>query len=181
MIQIKWREYTWYSKLAALIFFVLVLPGLTFYIGVQYEKTNNYLKEIEKQSNIQNNTKLAEEVLEKGCYTSVLRKDKYTFEILGSENGLVSGRLSYNNYEKDSSSGAFLGVFKDNILLGEYSSFSEGSSSIRQVIFKKINQNLMQGYGPMVFAGDKEIFDNTNNVVYDQNTIFSISSLEDCK
>jgi len=36
---IKWNEYTWYSKLAALIFFIGVLPCLTFYIGMQYEKT----------------------------------------------------------------------------------------------------------------------------------------------
>lgn len=38
---IKFNEVTWYSKLAALIFFIVVLPALTFYIGVQYEKTRN--------------------------------------------------------------------------------------------------------------------------------------------
>ncbi len=37
---IKWNEYTWYSKWFSLIFFILFLPILTFYIGVQYEKAN---------------------------------------------------------------------------------------------------------------------------------------------
>jgi hypothetical protein len=41
---IKWNEYTWYSKLAALIFFIGVMPILTFYIGVQYEKTVQVLE-----------------------------------------------------------------------------------------------------------------------------------------
>jgi len=38
---IKWNEYTWYSKWASLIFFILVLPILTFYIGTQYEEAKN--------------------------------------------------------------------------------------------------------------------------------------------
>lgn len=40
---IKWHEYTWYSKLAAIVFFIGILPALTFYIGVQYEKTEEVL------------------------------------------------------------------------------------------------------------------------------------------
>jgi hypothetical protein len=35
---IKWNEYTWYSKLTAAIFFIGILPSLTFYIGTQYEE-----------------------------------------------------------------------------------------------------------------------------------------------
>lgn len=36
---VKFNEVTWYSKLAAIIFFLGVFPLLTFCIGVQYEKT----------------------------------------------------------------------------------------------------------------------------------------------
>ena len=35
---IKFNEVTWYSRWAAIIFFIGVLPALAFYIGVQYEK-----------------------------------------------------------------------------------------------------------------------------------------------
>ncbi len=34
----KWNEVTWYSRIGAIILFVGVLPVLTFYIGMQYEK-----------------------------------------------------------------------------------------------------------------------------------------------
>lgn len=36
---IIWNRVTWYSKYLALIFFTIVFPIWTFYLGVQYEKT----------------------------------------------------------------------------------------------------------------------------------------------
>ncbi len=41
---IKWNEYTWYSRLAAIVFFILILPSLTFYIGVQYQLTKSSIE-----------------------------------------------------------------------------------------------------------------------------------------
>ncbi len=38
-MSIKFNEVTWYSKLGAIILFILVVPCLTFYIGRQYEAT----------------------------------------------------------------------------------------------------------------------------------------------
>ena len=38
---IKFNEVTWYSKLAAVILFLLVIPTLTFYIGTQYQLTQD--------------------------------------------------------------------------------------------------------------------------------------------
>jgi hypothetical protein len=36
---IVWNRVTWYSKLLAAIFFIFVIPILTFYIGQKYEET----------------------------------------------------------------------------------------------------------------------------------------------
>ncbi len=47
---IQWNEYTWYSRLAALIVFILLLPILTFYLGVQYQKTADVLSMAETSS-----------------------------------------------------------------------------------------------------------------------------------
>jgi hypothetical protein len=41
---IKFNEVTWYSKLAAIIFFVGVLPSLTFYMGMQYNEAENMVE-----------------------------------------------------------------------------------------------------------------------------------------
>lgn len=43
---IKWNEYTWYSKLSALVLFILILPILTFYIGRKYEQTTEVLNSV---------------------------------------------------------------------------------------------------------------------------------------
>ncbi len=38
---IKFNEVTWYSKLAAIIFFIGIVPTLTFYIGTQYQEAKD--------------------------------------------------------------------------------------------------------------------------------------------
>jgi hypothetical protein len=42
--EIKWHEVTWYSKLGAIILFLGVVPVLCFYIGTQYELTQQPLE-----------------------------------------------------------------------------------------------------------------------------------------
>lgn len=37
-MQIQWNKVTWYSKLAAIIVFILIVPLLTFYIGMRYQE-----------------------------------------------------------------------------------------------------------------------------------------------
>ena len=43
-MNIEFNKVTWYSKLGAIILFLLFLPMLTFYIGMQYEKTSEIIK-----------------------------------------------------------------------------------------------------------------------------------------
>lgn len=38
---IKFNEVTWYSRLAAIIFFIGILPILTFYMGTEYQEAKN--------------------------------------------------------------------------------------------------------------------------------------------
>jgi hypothetical protein len=38
---IEWNKYTWYSKLAAALFFIIVLPAWTFHIGTQYQEAKD--------------------------------------------------------------------------------------------------------------------------------------------
>lgn len=41
---IKFNQVTWYSKLAAIIFFIGVIPALTFYIGMKYQETKTVIE-----------------------------------------------------------------------------------------------------------------------------------------
>src|SRR3989338_5115784 len=73
----------------------------------------------------------------KGCYVTTLGKDVYTLTILSQSGESFEGKLSFKNFEKDSSSGTYTGTYKNGILLGDYSFNSEGTASVMQVIFKK--------------------------------------------
>ena len=113
-----------------------------------------------------------------GCYVAHLQKDIYTLVIQSEEKGAVFGMLAYNNYQKDSSSGSFEGTFTDGILLGNYSFDSEGMRSDRQLIFKQVDGNFIEGFGDVKMVDGKEVFVDTNNINYDQKLTFVKS--KDC-
>lgn len=107
-----------------------------------------------------------------GCYVATLGNDVYTFTIDSDSNGSVNGTLAFNNYEKDSSSGTFTGTRTGDILLGTYSFDSEGMYSLRQVIFKKIGDTLVEGFGAVKVVDNKEVFEDTSTVTYDPKSTF---------
>lgn len=107
-----------------------------------------------------------------GCYKAIIAKDVYTLSITDEINSLVNGTLTYNNFEKDSSSGTFIGTYKDGILMGDYSFDSEGMHSVRQVIFKKDGDNFVQGFGSAKMVNDKEVFTDLSTISYDSKNIF---------
>ena len=47
----KFNEVTWYSKLAAAIFFLIIYPALVFYIGTQYQTVKDVPSEVGNQNN----------------------------------------------------------------------------------------------------------------------------------
>ncbi len=108
----------------------------------------------------------------KGCYVAKLSKDVYVLNIKSEDNGAISGMLAYNNYEKDSSSGSFDGTYSNNILLGNYSFNSEGMQSNSQLIFKKVGDSFVQGFGDIKTVGDKTVFENLNDIIYDSKSTF---------
>jgi hypothetical protein len=107
-----------------------------------------------------------------GCYVSKLAKDFYTLEIESDNNGNIVGRVAFNNFEKDSSSGIFKGTLSGDVLLGNYYFSSEGMNSNRQLIFKKDNNNFIEGFGEVKSLGDTESFINTQNITYDPKMTF---------
>ncbi|HLP44283.1 MAG TPA: hypothetical protein VK145_03340 [Candidatus Nanoarchaeia archaeon] len=45
--KIEWNKVTWYSKWASLLFFILVLPVLTFCIGMKYQEVQDLTARID--------------------------------------------------------------------------------------------------------------------------------------
>lgn len=112
----------------------------------------------------------------KGCYVARLVKDVYTLNIQSQKGGTFTSILSFKNFEKDSSSGTYIGTYKDGILLGDYSFNSEGVDSVIQVIFKKSGDTFIRGFGDMDSTGTH--FYNFNNITFDSKQTFIFA--EDC-
>jgi hypothetical protein len=113
-----------------------------------------------------------------GCYVAHIQKDMYALIVQSEEKGVITGKIAFNNFEKDDSSGSFTGTFNQNILFGDYSFNSEGMRSDRQLIFKQVGGNFIEGFGNVKTAGDTEMFADINTITYDPNVTFTKS--ENC-
>ena len=60
---------------------------------------------------------------------------------------VVTGTLSYKFYQKDSNKGEFEGTLKGDTLLADYTFMSEGTQSVRQVVFLIKGETAIEGYG----------------------------------
>ena len=82
------------------------------------------------------NSKLA------SCYQGVVGNSNSLIQISSQSNSEVSGTLIFQNYEKDSSYGDFVGKYVDNKLIATFTFQSEGTKSNRGIIFTKEGENL---------------------------------------
>ena len=94
-----------------------------------------------------------------GCYTAILDRDtsELVLQHLGGAES-VSGELGIINFEKDRNNGTINGEIKDNLIVGWYKFFSEGKSSVRQIVFKIEGDKLLEGYGDVEMQGDTMVF-----------------------
>ena len=65
----------------------------------------------------------------------------------------VTGTLNYSLAEKDSNKGTTKGKVENNILIADYTFYSEGTESVRQVAFQFVGNKLVEGYGEMTKEG----------------------------
>lgn len=120
------------------------------------EKTTEPIETIESHG--------SDGLLEIGCYTFNDNNSSVRFEVTDNKNNFIKGYLEYHLAEKDANTGTFEGVLLDDILLGDYTFQSEGLTSKREVIFKIVNHQLIEGYGQMDEEGI--CFVNTDHVTF---------------
>lgn len=113
-----------------------------------------------------------------GCYVMTYNQDVYTMDIKMYEGEIVTGLLHFNNYQKDSSKGDFIGTYKDEIILADYSFQSEGMNSVMQVAFKKFGDDFVRGYGPLSEDGTK--FTDVSLIEFDPLQLLSLFKLSEC-
>ncbi len=108
-----------------------------------------------------------------GCYASNLKKDSALLK-LNISGTKVTGELSYHLFEKDNNSGIITGSVRDNLIVADYTyTFqSEGITSVRQVVFKRNNDTLVEGFGDTMMHGDTAGFKNLSGLQFQNDRPF---------
>ncbi len=101
-----------------------------------------------------------------GCYMQVLNRDTFTAS-LQQQGNLVTGSMSFDNYEKDASTGTVSGKLQDDILKLDYAFASEGMTSVMELYFKYKDGILVRGIGEMNTKGDTAYFVNPALIKYE--------------
>jgi len=113
-----------------------------------------------------------------GCYMKVTGRDT-AIVILEQKGNELSGKMLYDNFEKDGSRGTVKGKEEGGILKLFYDFNSEGMRSVMEVYFKKVPGGLLRGIGNMDVKGDTTYF--TSGINYSDKDAFSKIDCESVK
>jgi len=138
----------------------LFISGVTFIII----SCNNHEAENKNEPSGTDTAQTARE----NCYQYIHARDTIDLKMM-IDNGAVTGTLAYNLYEKDKNKGTIKGTIKDDVLIAEYSFMSEGKMSTRQVAFKRDNNFMVEGYGPITEKDNKMVFSNPDSLTYNNS------------
>ena len=106
------------------------------------------------------------------CYWQIMQRDTFVASLAQNGNN-ITGKLSFNNFQKDKSSGTVRGSKDGDIIKLWYSFQSEGMQSVMELWFKKQGNALLRGIGPMANKGDTSYFSNAAVVEYSSGQKFS--------
>lgn len=105
-----------------------------------------------------------------GCYMKITGRDTAILKIEQKGNEL-SGKMMYDNFEKDGSIGTVKGKKDGDILKLYYDFNSEGTRSVMEVYFKEVPGGLLRGIGDMDVKGDTAYF--RSGINYSDKEAFS--------
>lgn len=110
------------------------------------------------------------EVDANGCYMKITGRDTAIL-MIDQKGNEITGRMLYDNFEKDGSRGTVKGKEEAQIIKLWYDFQSEGMHSVMEVYFKKENGRLLRGIGTMDVKGDTTYF--TSGVNYSEKEAFN--------
>lgn len=106
------------------------------------------------------------------CYRSINNNDTVLLSTKDSA-GYITGTLAYNLFEKDKNTGTIQGNMHDSLLVADYTFMSEGTTSVRQVAFKKTANGFVEGYGDVEDKDGKMIFKNIDSLTFNNTSVLT--------
>ncbi|WP_343531346.1 hypothetical protein [Pedobacter sp.] len=110
-------------------------------------------------------------VAEQTCYAYIKGRD--TAELTLITTGIVStGELRYKWFEKDKNMGTIEGEMHGDTLIAAYTFDSEGQKSVRQVVFLKKDNQLLEGFGEVEEKDGKASFKDLKKLGFSNAMVF---------
>lgn len=106
-----------------------------------------------------------------GCYQMIMKRDTATLKI-DLADSTITGQLNYYFFEKDRNSGSIIGVIRNGYIYADYQFMSEGVMSVREVVFKIVDDSLVQGFGDLKEQNGKLVFTDKDALQYHQTNPF---------
>ncbi|MCX2479039.1 hypothetical protein OQY15_08040 [Pedobacter sp. MC2016-15] len=101
----------------------------------------------------------------KACYASMKNRDTVTLSYTKAGN-TIAGEFSNNLFEKDKNSGQINGIIKGDTIIADYTAKGEGVTSVRQVVFLKKGDQLLEGYGDTEEKDGKMVFKQISSLKF---------------
>ncbi len=112
-----------------------------------------------------------------GCYLRVLQRDSLVLKLEQYGNNFT-GKLTFDNFEKDGSTGIVKGTLTGDILKLIYDFQSEGMQSVMEVYFKVVDGGLIHGIGEVNVRSDTTYFPDNSQINYPESNKLSKVSCE---
>lgn len=134
-------------------------------------QTNDEANTSSNNSTINNPEKEKEKIADSdGCYMKITGRDTAIL-MLEEKGNELSGKMLYDNFQKDGSRGIVKGIQEGEIIKLFYDFNSEGMRSVMEVYFKKVPGGLLRGMGDMDVKADTAYF--VSGINYSDKEIFS--------
>lgn len=105
------------------------------------------------------------------CYSFIKNNDTAKLNFINT-NGITTGELSYSLYQKDKNKGIIEGEMKGDTLIVDYTFDSEGSESVREVVFLQRNNQLIEGFGDVEEKDGKTVFKDKSKLIFGNSIVF---------
>ena len=136
---------------------------------ILFSCSNNSREEDGKEQQKENNKDIVDKPTSadiEGCYWQVLKRDTLVAWLV-QKGDSISGKLSFDNFEKDGSSGFVRGSLDGDIIKLWYSFQSEGMNSVMEVWYKKQGDALLRGIGAPGVKADTSYFTDHSEIQFD--------------
>lgn len=144
-----------------------IIPILAIFASFTIACEGNRTKTATSNSNV-----AEKEMGAKQCFQYINKKDTASLN-LDTNKDQVTGMLSYHLFEKDKNNGTIAGIVKGDTIIADYTFQSEGTTSTRQVVWLKKDDQLLEGIGDIEEVNGKTKFKNLSKLSFGGSIIFN--------